>query len=66
MGARQKLNSIYLCNSVIIAEVIGAMFGSWTVFLIAAAILLGVAFLDGAIRPTRRHQRSRRTSRRRR
>jgi NAD/NADP transhydrogenase alpha subunit len=66
MEARQKLNSIYLCSCVIIAGVIGAMFGSWTVFLIAVAVLLGAAVLDGAIRPTRCHQRPRRTSRRRR
>ena len=66
MGARQKLNSIYLCSSVIIAGVIGAMFDSWTVFLIAVAVLLGTAFLDGTIRPTRRPRRPRRPAPRRR
>ena len=52
MSARHKLNQGYIQGSLVLAAVIGAACGSWTVFWIAAAILVGLGLHSGEIRPT--------------
>jgi hypothetical protein len=48
--ARHKLNSSYLHGVLLIAGVIGAASGSWTVFLVATGILIATSVHDGGIR----------------
>jgi hypothetical protein len=50
MGARTKLNSVYLTGCLVIAGVLGAVSGSWTVFVVAAVILIACSVYDGGIR----------------
>ena len=59
MGARQKLNNAHVIGALIVAGFLGLMTGSWTVFIIAGAVLIGVATYSGEIR-----SRSYRSSRR--
>ena len=54
MGAREKLNEAYVMGSLFLAAVAGAISGSWMVFIIAAAILLGLNLHAGDIRPRKR------------
>ena len=54
LGARTKLNSVHVCGSLAVAGVIGAVAGSWIVFAIVSAVLIGCSVGDGGIRPTRR------------
>ena len=54
MGARTKLNSVYVLGSLAVAAIIGAVAGSWIVFAIVSAVLIGCSVSDGGIRPTRR------------
>ncbi len=49
MGARTKLNSVYLIGSLVIAGVLGAAAQSWTVFVIAAVVLLACSVYEGGI-----------------
>jgi hypothetical protein len=48
--ARHKLNSSYVHGALIIAGVLGAISGSWTIFLIAAGVLVATSVHDGSIR----------------
>ena len=57
MGARQKLNQGYVQGSLVIAGVIGAACGSWTIFCIAAVILVGLSLQSGEVRLTGRGSR---------
>lgn len=57
MGARQRLNSLYLVGVLIIAAIIGTAADSWLVFLLTAAILTGTLIHDGGIRPGPTHPR---------
>ena len=54
MGARQRLNGIYILGSVIMAGIIGGMAESWMVFIVAACLLIAVMAVGGDIRPTSR------------
>jgi len=54
LGARTKLNSVYVLGSLAVAAIIGAVAGSWIVFAIVSAVLIGCSVSDGGIRPTRR------------
>ena len=54
MGARQKLNEAHVIGALIMASFLGLMTGSWTVFIIASAVLIGAATYNGAIRPQSR------------
>lgn len=56
MGARQKLNAASITGNVLLASLIGAVSGSWVVFVAAALILLGVALISGDIRPGKKGQ----------
>ena len=61
MSARHKLNQAHVQGALVMAGVIGAACGSWTVFWIAAAILVGLSLHSGDIRPTGgRHRGNRR------
>ena len=50
MNARLKLNTAFVQGSLVIAAVIGGVTGSWAVFAIVAAILVGGAYYSGEIR----------------
>lgn len=63
MGARQKLNQGYVQGALVIAGVIGAACGSWTVFWIAAIILVGSSLQSGEVRLTGRRGSRRNSSR---
>lgn len=54
MGARHKLNAAYFYASLLVACVIGGGSGSWFVFMLTLAILVGACFYAGNIRPDRR------------
>ena len=53
MGAREKLNSAYTMGSLIVAGLLGWATGSWIIFIIAAAVLLGLGLNSGDIRPSK-------------
>ena len=50
LSAKHKLNSAFINGALIVAAVLGAMFESWTVFLVAAGVLLATSLHDGSIR----------------
>jgi hypothetical protein len=52
--ARHKLNSAHVLGCLLIAGVVGGMTSSWTVFLIAAIVLVALALNSGDIRLTGR------------
>ena len=54
--ARDKLNSIYVAGSVGIAALIAAAAGSWPLFVLIAAALVGCAVYTGGIRPNGRRR----------
>jgi len=54
MGARQKLNDAHVNGALIAAGVLGLMTGSWVIFIIAGAALIGAATCNGDIRPKSR------------
>ena len=58
MGARQKLNEAYVNGALIIAGIAGLVTESWTVFIIAAAVLIGASTYSGGIRTKSRNYRS--------
>ena len=53
--ARNKLNQFYASGAVLLAVGLGLLFNSWTVFAVAALILLALNVLGGNIRTPRRH-----------
>ena len=50
MGARTRLNSLYVMSALATAAVIGAVMSSWYVFVIATMVSLGLMFSDSRIR----------------
>ena len=56
MGARTRLNSLYVMSALATAALIGAATTSWSVFGIVLMISLGLMFSDSRIRvnPIRR------------
>lgn len=54
MNARNKLNTSYLCGSLVIAGVFGWLTGSCTMFVIALLVLLVINVLRGNIRQNRK------------
>jgi len=54
MSARNKLNSAAVHGSLAVAALIGAVCGSWGVFLLASAVLVATSLHDGSIRGQRR------------
>ncbi len=59
MGARTRLNSIYFSGALVAAALGGWATGSWAVFFISLAVLVGVNIHAGRIRPGRQRRRSR-------
>lgn len=53
MGARTKLNAAYLNGTLLIAGVVGALTGSWTVLGVALAGLLVWHVVAGTLRGPR-------------
>ncbi|NQV26637.1 MAG: hypothetical protein HQ518_19955 [Rhodopirellula sp.] len=49
-SARNKLNAAYIHGSLMIAGLIGAIGGSWNVFILVAAVLTATSVLGGEIR----------------
>jgi hypothetical protein len=54
MGARKKLNGAFIGGSLIFAAVAGLVTHSFAVFLIGAAVLVGLNFYTGDVRPGKR------------
>ena len=54
MGAREKLNSAYITGALMVASLIGAIGQSWTVFIVAAVVLVALNWQSGDIRTGRR------------
>ena len=52
MEARQKLNESHVIGSLAIAGALGLATGSWTVFAVTGAILIGAAIYHDEIRFT--------------
>ena len=50
MNARLKLNAAFVQGAVVIAAIVGGVTGSWVVFGITAAALIGAAYYSGEIR----------------
>ncbi len=56
MGARQKLNDMYGCGTLVAAVVVGLIFQSWLASVIVAGVLLLAALDSGDIRPNGRRR----------
>ena len=54
MGAREKLNGVYLTGCLLVAGVAGLATGSLTVFIVVLAALVAIGLVDGNIRPRNR------------
>jgi len=52
MNARVKLNSANTHGALVVAGLLGWVFGSWDLFLIAALVLIISAIHSGSIRTT--------------
>jgi hypothetical protein len=50
MSARHKLNASYGAGALILAAFIGLAAQSWTVFIVAAVVTLGLSVAGGDIR----------------
>jgi hypothetical protein len=59
MGARTTLNSVYLMGALFVAAILGGATGSWVIFAVSLAIIVGVSLHAGRIRPGRRGRRAR-------
>ncbi len=51
MRAREKLNGAYATGCLLVASLFGLATESWTVFVIALVMLLGLSVNNGDIRP---------------
>jgi hypothetical protein len=51
MGARTRLNEIYVFGCIGVAALIGALVGGWPIFVVALAVLIGLCLHSGDIRP---------------
>jgi hypothetical protein len=56
MGARQKLNALYVQGGLILAAIVGVLAGSWVVFALTSAVLIGLGLHGGELRPRRRRR----------
>ena len=50
MGARQELNKHRVVGGLGLAALLGLVTGSWTVFVVMGAVLIGTAIFAGEIR----------------
>ena len=53
-SSRDKLNSFHLMGAIGLAGIIAAVSGSWLLFLLVGAALVGASVLTGEVRPPRR------------
>jgi hypothetical protein len=53
MGARLKLNQLYLGGTQVVAAIFGLASGSWVMFGISLALILAAILQTGRIRPVR-------------
>jgi hypothetical protein len=53
VSARTKLNIAAVNGVVVIAAIVGWLFGSWPIFLLTAGVLVAMAVHSGDIRPGR-------------
>jgi len=51
MGARYELNNIHTIGSLAVAGFLGLLTGSWLVFALTGAVLIGAAIHCSNIRP---------------
>jgi hypothetical protein len=56
MGARQKLNAASATGALAVGGLVGALSGSWLVFVVTAGVLIGASFCAGATRPRGRRR----------
>lgn len=56
MKAREKLNKLHLGGDVVLAGVAGMVAGSWLVFIVAVAVLVGLDVHTGQIRPAKKRK----------
>jgi hypothetical protein len=56
LSARRKLNAAAVHGAILISALVGWLFRSWVVFLLALAVLIGTSIHSGEIRrgPRRR------------
>jgi hypothetical protein len=54
VGARKKLNGAFICGSLGAAAIAGLLTQSVAVFLIVAAVLVGLNLYTGEIRPNKK------------
>ena len=52
MGARQRLNGVYLIGAFFIAAMMGGVTESWAMFFIVSCAVIGAMLVGGDIRPT--------------
>jgi hypothetical protein len=50
LSARKKLNCLNTLGAIAVAAIVGGLTGSWLVFFIAAALLIGGAIYVGNVR----------------
>jgi FtsH-binding integral membrane protein len=55
-NSRDKLNALHLLGSIVIAAIFAALAGSWPLFIVVTAALVGCSLLTGEIRPRRRRR----------
>ena len=55
MGARQKLNDLYVTVILIMAALVGLLTSSWVAFLATMFVLINIGYLGGAVRTAGRH-----------
>jgi len=53
-SSRDKLNSIHLLGAIGIAAIVAAISGSWLLFPLVCAALIGASVITGEVRPPRR------------
>ena len=56
MSARTKLNAAYVLGSVVIAALVGVLFQSRTVFVLAVTVMIALCLINGTIRPQGRRR----------
>ena len=54
--SRDKLNAVHLLGSIGLAAMFAALAGSWPLFVIVAAALVGTSLFTGEIRPSKRRR----------
>jgi|GEM_PF-754974 len=57
-NSKDKLNAFHLSGSVGVAALLGAMTGSWGLFVVVSAVLVGTSLLTGEIRLPNKNKKS--------